>query len=50
LELRRDGGRKQELRLAGIATLEEANRFFRQPYIGEVNRKLSVPAEQRPTR
>jgi hypothetical protein len=36
----------QELRLAGIATLEEANRFLRQHYIGEMNRKFSVPAAQ----
>jgi transposase len=36
----------QELRLAGIGTLEEANRFLRQHYIGEMNRKFSVPAGQ----
>src|SRR5208337_2404936 len=36
----------QELRLAGIGTLEEANRFLRQRYIGEMNRKFSVPAAQ----
>ena len=36
----------QELRLAGIRTLEEANRFLRQHYIGEMNRKFSVPAAQ----
>ena len=36
----------QELRLAGIGTLEEANRFLRQHYIGEMNRKFSVPAAQ----
>jgi len=36
----------QELRLAGIGTLEEANRFLRQRYIAEMNRKFSVPAAQ----
>jgi transposase len=36
----------QELRLAGIGTLEEANCFLRQHYIGEMNRKFSVPAAQ----
>jgi transposase len=36
----------QELRLAGITTLEEANRFLRERYIPEVNRKFSVPAAQ----
>ncbi len=36
----------QELRLAGIGTLEGANRFLRQHYIGEMNRKFSVPAVQ----
>ena len=36
----------QELRLAGIGTLEEANRFLRQHYMGEMNRKFSVPAAQ----
>jgi hypothetical protein len=36
----------QELRLAGIATLEDANRFLRKHYIGEMNQKLSVPAAQ----
>jgi len=36
----------QELRLAGITTLEEANRFLRQHYIPEMNRKFGVRAEQ----
>jgi len=34
----------QELRLAGIATLEEANRFLRERYIAEMNRKFGVRA------
>jgi transposase len=34
----------QELCLAGIGTLEEANRFLRQHYMGEMNRKFSAPA------
>lgn len=36
----------QELRLAGITTLEEANAFLRQRYIPEMNRKFGVRAEQ----
>jgi transposase len=36
----------QELRLAGISTLEEANRFLCQHYIAQMNRKFSVPAAQ----
>jgi hypothetical protein len=36
----------QELRLAGITGLEEANRFLREYYIGEMNRKFGVPATQ----
>ena len=36
----------QELRLAGITTVEEANRFLRQRYIPEMNRKFGVVAEQ----
>src|SRR5467141_1378683 len=34
----------QELRLAGRRTLEEANRFLREQYIGEFNRRFAVPA------
>src|SRR5579875_2108615 len=34
----------QELRLAGITTVEEANRFLRERFIPEMNRKFSVPA------
>jgi hypothetical protein len=37
----------QELRLAKITGVEEANRFLRERYIGEMNRKFSVPATQR---
>jgi transposase len=36
----------QELRVRGITTLEEANRFLRESYIAELNRKFSVPAAQ----
>ncbi len=36
----------QELRLAQITGLEEANRCLREHYIGEMNRKFSVPATQ----
>jgi hypothetical protein len=36
----------QELRLAQIAGVEEASRLLREHYIGEMNRKFSVPAAQ----
>jgi hypothetical protein len=36
----------QELRLAAITTLEEANRFLREHYLAEINRKFAVPAGQ----
>jgi transposase len=36
----------QELRSAGIATVEEANRFLRDRYIAEFNRKFTVTAAQ----
>ena len=39
----------QELRLAGITTVEGANRFLRERYIGEFNAKFSVPAEEKGT-
>ena len=39
----------QELRLAGITTLEEGNRFLREKYIDEFNAKFSVPAQERGT-
>ncbi len=37
----------QELRLRGIRTLEAANRFLREHYIGEFNARFQVPAAQR---
>jgi len=37
----------QVLRLAGIGMLEEANRFLREHYIGEFNRRFAVPAAER---
>src|SRR5438094_10196102 len=37
----------QELRLAGIRTLEGANRFLREQYMAEFNRRFSVPAKER---
>jgi transposase len=39
----------QELRLAGIATLDEANRFLREHYIAEFNQKFTVKAAERGT-
>jgi transposase len=39
----------QELRLAGIATLEEANAFLRASYIAEFNQKFTVPAAEKGT-
>jgi hypothetical protein len=36
----------QELRLAGITTQEEANRFLRERYVAEMNGKFAVPAGQ----
>jgi transposase len=36
----------QELRLRGISTREEANRFLRERYIAEFNRKFAVRAAQ----
>src|SRR5665811_1530004 len=36
----------QELRLRGIRTLEAANRFLREHYIGEFNRRFQVAAAQ----
>lgn len=37
----------QELRLAGIRTVEEANRFLREHYIEEINRNFCKPAAER---
>jgi transposase len=36
----------QELRLAGLTTVEEANRFLREHYIAEMNRKFALPAAE----
>ena len=37
----------QELRVAGIGSVEEANRFLRDQYINEFNRKFMVKAAER---
>jgi transposase len=39
----------QELRLAGIATVEQANGFLRKHYIAEFNHKFTVKAAERGT-
>ena len=39
----------QELRLAGITTVEAANNFLRERYIGEFNSKFAVPAREKGT-
>ena len=39
----------QELRLAGITTVEGANAFLRERYIGEFNAQFSVPAAEKGT-
>jgi transposase len=39
----------QELRLAGIGSVEEANRFLREQYISKFNAKFAVPAAQKGT-
>ena len=39
----------QELRLAGIRTVEQANRFLRERYIAEFNRKFAVAAAEKGT-
>jgi len=36
----------QELRVAGIRTMEEANRFLREHYLGEFNRRFAVVAQE----
>ena len=36
----------QELRLRGITTVEEANRFLRQEYVAEFNRRFAVVAAE----
>ena len=37
----------QELRLAGCGTMEQANRFLRERYVAEFNRRFQVAAAQR---
>jgi transposase len=37
----------QELRLCGITTVEAANRFLREQYVGELNRRFAVAAAER---
>jgi transposase len=39
----------QELRLAGITTVEEANRYLRERYIGEFNAQFRVAAAEKGT-
>lgn len=39
----------QELRLAGLNTLEQANTFLRQHYIAEFNRRFTQPAAEKGT-
>ena len=39
----------QELRVGGITTPEEADRFLREHYIGEFNQNFSVAAQERGT-
>ena len=39
----------QELRLAGIATVEDANRFLREQYIARFNEQFTIAAEQKGT-
>jgi len=39
----------QELRLAGISTVEAANRFLREQYIGRFNEQFTIAADQKGT-
>src|ERR1700723_2312420 len=39
----------QELRLAGVTTVEGANAFLRERYIGEFNARFSIAAEEKGT-
>jgi transposase len=39
----------QELRLAGISTVEQANAFLREHYIAEFNRRFAKPAAEKGT-
>src|SRR5712691_4782638 len=44
-----EGRLPQELRLAGCGTMEQANQFLRERYVGEFNRRFQVGAAQRGT-
>ena len=37
----------QELRLAGVSTVEGANRFLRERYVAEFNQKFTVAAKEK---
>ena len=39
----------QELRLCGITTVEQANQFLREQYVGEFNRRVAIRAAQEGT-
>ena len=39
----------QELRLAGVSTIEGANRFLRESYVAEFNQKFTVAAKEKGT-
>src|SRR5260370_25675868 len=39
----------QELRLRGVATLEQANHFLRAHYLAEFNQRFTVPASEKGT-
>jgi len=39
----------QELRLRGIRSVEQANAFLAEEYIGDFNRRFAVAAEQKET-
>jgi len=39
----------QELRLRGVATLEQANHFLREHYLAEFNQRFTVPASEKGT-
>jgi hypothetical protein len=44
-----EGRLPQELRLAGMDSVEEANPFLRERYIGELNSKFQLTGEQKGT-
>lgn len=43
------GRPRQELRLAGVTALEDANRFLSERYVAEFNRRFTVQAAERGT-